>query len=270
MFQDTEYHTLDEAVAGLASFEQVFLQANDRRAIFVTVYGAMSREMTRRLRAGEFANNAWMERNVIAFINLYRVALVNYENNSGPVPRCWRMAFDAAVHGSALVMQSLLLGINAHINRDLPFALTEVGIDPNRESKYLDHNSVNEILEFLTQSVEDAVCKMYAPGLQAVENLMAGWDKPISSFGMRLARQGAWDSTVALTDSQNRHLQLDLVRAAIEERAVLAAKALLVPDMDPALVRKLHEIDRGMDWRACLTGLSLPEESNHRAAQLLP
>lgn len=261
MFADPEYHTLDEAVTGLTACEKTFLQTADRRAIFVSVYAAMSRDMSRRLRAQEFNNNEWMESTAIAFINLYRVALVNYESGSGPVPKCWSLAFDAAVHGPALVMQSLLLGMSAHINRDLPFALNAVGIDPNRDSKYQDHDSVNKILESLTQSVEDAVSSKYAPGLQGVEQLMAGWDKPISSFGMRAARQGAWDSAVAMTAAKGHGLQLDLVHAEVEERAVLIARSLLVPDKDPYVVAKLQEIDRGIDWRECLRQAVFPDRA---------
>lgn len=251
MFADAEYRTLDEAVAALSTLEEAFLRAGDRRAIFATVYGAMSREMVRRLQTRQFVNNEWMERSAIAFANLYRAALVNYESGAEPVPKCWTMAFDAAIHGPALVMQNLLLGMNAHINRDLPFALTAAGIDPNRDTKYQDHNAVNEILEFLTHSVEDTVYRMYAPGLQAVATVMAGWDKIVSSFGVRLARRGAWDAAVAMTDAKNG-LALNLVHLAVEERAVLTANVLLSPNMDPRVVKKLQEIDRGIDWRECL------------------
>ena len=51
------YRTLDDVVNGLHSLERQFTAMRDRRAVFVTVYGMMSREMRRRI---ELPFGAWL------------------------------------------------------------------------------------------------------------------------------------------------------------------------------------------------------------------
>ena len=44
------------------------------------------------------------------------------------VPEAWRIAFDAADHETVATLGDILLGMNAHISRDLPFALARTGL----------------------------------------------------------------------------------------------------------------------------------------------
>ena len=44
----------------------------------------------------------------------------------GEVPRCWRAAFDVAGDSHLMIVQHLLLGINAHVNHDLPQVVVEL------------------------------------------------------------------------------------------------------------------------------------------------
>src|SRR5262245_30136589 len=94
------YRSMDEALEGLLAWERLFLDKRDRRAVFLTMYGMMTRETKRRIEAGHWADNDWVARYLIAFADLYRRALVAYEDgNSGAVPKAWRLAFENAVAG---------------------------------------------------------------------------------------------------------------------------------------------------------------------------
>lgn len=131
------YHTLDDVVSGFAALETRFRQQRDRRAIFLTLYGVVSAEMRTRVEAGAFADPPWVHRYAVAFANLYRGALEAYEDGrAADVPKPWRLCFDAAKAGSGLVLQDMLLGVNAHVNNDLPRALVSVSIDPDRALRY--------------------------------------------------------------------------------------------------------------------------------------
>jgi len=72
---------------------------------------------------GYFEDPAWVERWDVAFAELYLHALDAYLSGSTP-PRPWRLAFDARPDLPAL--RHVLLGINAHVNYDLPQALLAV------------------------------------------------------------------------------------------------------------------------------------------------
>src|SRR5262245_36041992 len=129
------FRTLDDVVNGLAAWELRCRQHNDRRAIFLTLYGIVSAEMRSRVAQRTFADNEWVHRFAVAFANLYRDAFENYESGRlEQVPKSWRLAFDAAKAGTGLVLQDMFLGVNAHVNNDLPVALTTISIEPDRQA----------------------------------------------------------------------------------------------------------------------------------------
>ena len=62
------------------------------------------------------------------------------------VPPAWQVAFDAAQSRSVSGSGNLILGFNAHIQRDLPFVLYELYVQ-GRPVSYEDHTRVNEFLQ---------------------------------------------------------------------------------------------------------------------------
>jgi Family of unknown function (DUF5995) len=63
------------------------------------------------------------------------------------VPLAWRIALDAARDKAVSGEGNLLLGVNAHVNRDLPYVLAAIGlVKPDGSSRKPDHDLVNEIL----------------------------------------------------------------------------------------------------------------------------
>ena len=73
---------------------------------------------------GLFEDPAWVERWDVAFAGLYLDAPRRRPGRRRAVPRPWRLAFDAPADLPAL--RHVLLGINAHVNYDLPQALLAV------------------------------------------------------------------------------------------------------------------------------------------------
>src|SRR5262245_18228911 len=98
------FTTLDDVVRSLSALELQYRQANDRRAVFVTLYGIVSAEMHARVARGAFADPAWVHRYAVAFADLFRAALTAYdEGRLAQVPKAWRLCFDAAKSGNGLV-----------------------------------------------------------------------------------------------------------------------------------------------------------------------
>lgn len=62
------------------------------------------------------------------------------------VPLAWQITFDAAQNRLVSGSGNIALGINAHIQRDLPFVLYELYLK-GRPVSYEDHTRVNEFLE---------------------------------------------------------------------------------------------------------------------------
>jgi hypothetical protein len=246
MALDTSWQSVDEVIVGLAGLEQQFRQARDRRAVFLTVYVMMSQEMGRRIQARQFLDNDWVARYTVSFGNLYRRALAAFERGE-TVPKAWTISFQNSAAGTGLVIQDLLLGINAHINHDLALALHEVSIDPDRESRYQDHTSVNQVLSAIGKSVEDRICAMYAPGLEALSACAGGAERLAANFSIDAARQVAWDWAVHMAGARADEEPAMFVRLLDIESEALA-KLLLAPDCDPPLLDALRNVEQGTAW----------------------
>jgi hypothetical protein len=248
----TPYQRLDDVVAGLGGLEREAIDRRDRRAIFLTVYGEMSREMKRLVEARAFADNEWVARYTVAFANFYREAYDAYERRT-PVAKCWRIAFDTANRGAALVAQDLLLGINAHINHDLALALEVIGIDPDRDARLADHTAVNEVLRSLTDAVSARVSELYAPGLAGVDECAGTLDEDVSNFSLALARENAWEAAVALANARSE-IERRAIRRLLDVRGSAIARLILAPNLNPVVLGTCRRIEEGAWWTA-LSGL---------------
>ena len=63
------------------------------------------------------------------------------------MPQAWAIAFDAARAEDVTGIGDALLGISAHVNRDLPFVLERLGlVTPDGTSRHADHDRINGVL----------------------------------------------------------------------------------------------------------------------------
>lgn len=241
------YTTLGQVVDGLSGLEQAALARHDRRAVFLTVYVQLSREMKRLIEARAFRDNDWVARYTIAFANFYREANDAYEAGAA-VAKSWRIAFDIAKQGAALVSQDVLLGINAHINHDLALALEQVAIDPRREDRLFDHTAVNEVLRALTDAVSERISELYAPGLTVVDASAGTFDEEISNFSLAIARENAWEAAVALANAR-ADIERRTIRRLLDVRASAVARLILVPNLNPVVLGACRRIEEGRWWK---------------------
>src|SRR5688500_12855144 len=197
------YQTIDDAAEGLAALESRYRERNDRRAIFLTLYGIVSIEMRARIAARAFDDNAWVERYTVAFANLYREALVAYDaGDQARVAKSWRLCFDAAAAGNGLVLQDMLLGVNAHVTHDRPLALSAISIGPDRERRYRDHAAVNAVLGSVVERATERLSGLYAPGLRSMDDCAGPVDELLSAFSLEVARESAWEGAVSLANAR--------------------------------------------------------------------
>lgn len=249
---DPIYRTLDDVVEGLAGWERRFRDTGDRRAIFLTLYGVVSSEMRLRVADRAFADSEWVHRYAVAFANLYREALEHYEAGRTPsVPKAWRLCFDAARAGTGLVLQDMLLGVNAHVNNDLPLALSNVSIDPDRIARYGDHSAVNAVLGSVTERATQQIAALYAPGVAMLDDCAGQLDELLSLFSLEIARESAWESAVSLANARGP-LERRLVSTLIGSRAAVMARLLLAPTAHPAMLRTCRRIEESADMLALI------------------
>jgi hypothetical protein len=80
------------------------------------------------------------------------------------VPPAWEIAFRAAADHAVTASGNLSLGINAHVQRDLPFVLAAIGlVKPDGSSRKPDHDRVNEILNRVSDDVYAEIARRFDP-----------------------------------------------------------------------------------------------------------
>lgn len=242
------WETTEDVLSGLTALESMFVSERDKRGVFATAYAEMTRELSDRVERGEFEDPEWLRRYIPAFADLYRQALLAYEEDPDRAPKPWRIAFDAA-QTESLLIQDVFLGINAHMNHDLPLALMAVTIDPDRESRYRDHVSVNRALRTATGPVQDRIRDLYAPGLGLLDIAAGEFDEFVTNFSFEKAREAAWWGGVSLVDAEDETVR-DRRLEDIEDRSAVLARLVLAPsEQFPLLFPVLRWLERlGPDW----------------------
>jgi hypothetical protein len=255
------YRTLDDVVHGLGVVEGSFRQQRDRRSAFPTLYGVISVAVRERVAQRLFEDNDWVARYAVAFANLYRVALEHYDaGRLAEVPRAWQLCFDFAASGNGLVLQDLLLAVNAHINHDLAFALSAVSIGPDRASRHRDHARVNQIFASAIDTATERIAGLYAPGLRTIDEGAGQLDEMIGLFSIEVARESAWEGAVALANAQN-DTERRLTSKLISSRAAVMARLIRAPSLNPAMIAGLRRLEQDANWLALVSaGLISPVE----------
>ena len=139
--------------------------------------------------------------------------------NQAAVPPAWRVALQAADQRSVDGGTNVLLGISAHINRDLAFVLWDIGlVKPDGTSRKADHDKVNEFLNRVLFYSEAK--RRFDPSLPedgeapGAINLVMGW------------REQAWRNAERLAAAEDNPLELAMVKQSIEDFAYSEALAL--------------------------------------------
>jgi Family of unknown function (DUF5995) len=188
--------------------------SNDRRAAFLACYHVMTANMLTAIDQGEFNDGEWVNNLLHHFAGYYFKALDEYEQSDPATPNVWRQTFDAASQPGTLILQNLLLGINAHINYDLIFALVDM-LEPEwyqlspdeRQGRYDDHCQVNDVIRRSIDTVQDTIIEPGAPLLEFADRLFGSADEWVVSRLISHWREEVW-----------RHAQHLLEAADLDER----------------------------------------------------
>lgn len=205
---------------------------------FPAMYARVTDRVIAEAAAGRFGDAARMERFVERFAGRYLAARAEPDRAT----RCWRGAFAVAGDRSLLIVQHLLLGINAHVNFDLPqtvVALVDEGSTP--DSLETDFDAVNAVLaEVFTELVAD---------LGRVSRL-SGWAVTagggrVFNFSLVAARRQAWRAATRLAalDDAGRRAEVARLDELVAVLAYLVTRPTIPLRWAIPLARRLEERD---------------------------
>jgi Family of unknown function (DUF5995) len=189
--RDTSQH-VEGVIARMEPLLGRMESEGDPRRYFLRPYLRTTRAVADELASGTFLDPAWVERWDVFFAGLYLNALQAW-NENGPVAEPWRVAF--AADTDLPVLRHVLLGMNAHINYDLPLSL--IGVIDDAEfadpevvaRRNRDHTHIDTVLLGRVGAEDEAITAAHG-GKSIYERLKAPLERRATGLPARSVRQG--------------------------------------------------------------------------------
>jgi Family of unknown function (DUF5995) len=166
----------------------------DHRAVFATTYLELTKEIRRFVESdpGALEDLNYLYTEDALFANFYFDTITAWENG-GRVPPAWRIAFEQAERGEITGAQEMLLGINAHVQNDMPFVIAALGVrTPDGASRKPDHDAVNEVLNRGYEPVVEAIRQRYDPLISLTNSSLIPADNIGGLEIVRVWRELVW------------------------------------------------------------------------------
>jgi hypothetical protein len=186
------------------------LPADDRLRIFHGTYTRITEAVRDEIRRGGFADNEWTERWDVAFAGMYLQALEEWRSGGSPSGP-WRIAFDATRGPHLPPLRHVLLGINAHINLDLPQALLAVITDAEFNApavisqRSADHGHIDTILSSRVAAEDQQLEKLEMPGDRTLLDwLLTPFNRLGTKRFLREAREKVWHNARLLSNARRQ------------------------------------------------------------------
>jgi uncharacterized protein DUF5995 len=206
----------------------------DHRAVFDTTYLQLTLTIRQVLRENPrfFRYPRYLFVEDALFANIY-FNTIRDRVAGRAVPPAWQIAFDTAARGDANAGQDMLLGINAHVQNDMPFVLAALGLrTPAGESRKPDHDRANEMLDRGYEAVVKEIAERFDPLLFTTN---ADWNPIDDVAGLEVVRgwrEGVWRNAerllAATSDEERRE-----VAHQIQQNAAMWAEMMAAPGGPP-------------------------------------
>ena len=161
--------------------------------------------------AERFVDAVWVERWDVVFASLYLDALEQCNRGERP-PGPWAAAFEPTER-RVPPLRHVLLGMNAHINYDLPQALlAAITDDEFRDSalvaqRGVDHERIDAILASRVDAEDRELQRAELPGDRTrLDRVLKPFNQAATKRFMKESRRKVWRNAVALSEAR-RHGQ---------------------------------------------------------------
>jgi len=182
--------TIDGVIADMEKIIQECISTNNRAGYFAALYYTVTCRIKKGIVNKEFEDNARMELLDVIFANRFLDAWYSWKSGS-TITDSWKAAFDASQRWSPIVLQHLLLGMNAHINLDLGIATVETMKGKNIDDIHRDFNLINTILASMVYKVINQLNQV-SPLLSLLGFHATNTNMMLVQFTIEQARDGAW------------------------------------------------------------------------------
>lgn len=224
---------IDGTIAEMRDRLDGLAAACDHAAVFSLAYLRVTEDVRRALRSGFFADPVWLNRVDAVFARHYFDTMDAWRaGRTAEVPLAWRIALEAEDDRAMTGLGNFMLAMNAHINRDFPHVIAEVGLSaPDGSSHKPDHDAYNARLDALYQPVFAEEARRFDPTFDDAD---AGpFDETSAGVVMRGWREGVWRNAEALAlagSPQERAVAEQEIEAYAAGQATMIRATFASPD----------------------------------------
>jgi len=215
--------TTKEVLLALDEVLEWARREGSRVGYFAALYRSVTARVKEGVEADFFDDGPRMEKLDAVFAQRYLEALEGHRAGHG-CTESWRRTFEAAERRRPIILQHLLVAINAHINLDLGIAAAQVAPGPALGTLRRDFDRINEILASMVQQVRRNVGDV-SPWIGLLDRFGRNRQDRVINFKIRTARSEAWRFASELSaipqDQWDGAIQVRDVRVAHLARKVL-------------------------------------------------
>ncbi|HVO42028.1 MAG TPA: DUF5995 family protein [Aggregatilineales bacterium] len=187
--------TIDDVIQLLDEIIDSASKAQDRNGFFAALYRRVTVSVKAGIQTHAFENGERMEQLDVAFANRYFAAYSAYTQGQ-PLSESWKVAFDAARQPYPMLLQHLLLGMNAHINLDLGIAAATVAPQNDIQALKNDFFKINMVLASLVGECVTEFGKIW-PVIAWANTMLDTKQEILVAYEIDQARNFAWSIALA-------------------------------------------------------------------------
>lgn len=244
--------TIDQVLVQLDQIIATAIQQQSRIGLFAALYRQVTLRVKQGIAAGAFQDGPRMERLDVIFANRYLAALATWQAGGAP-SQCWAYAFDATRRTDLILLQHLLLGINAHINLDLGIAAAQTSPGAAILGLHDDFDRINAILGALTDQVKLVIAR-FSPLVHLLDQVGSSVEDELVNFSMKIARDDAWQHAQLLAALPEAVTASTI--AVLDDKATFLARLVAEPGRVLTLVLDAIHLRETTDLPAVITALN--------------
>jgi hypothetical protein len=245
-----DYRSFEMLTPTIEELRAIALGASDASGYFPAMYARVTDRIRTAAGEGRFDDPARMEVFARAFAGWYTRA----RTADGPTPQCWQATFDVVTDRNLMIVQHLLLGINAHVNHDLPQVVVELAQDADDLGVLrTDFDAVNDIL---AETLPEVVRSLGTVS-RWVNLVAARGGGRVFDFSLVVARKQAWAAAERFQrlDADSRPAEARELDHLVSVLACMVARPGRPASWAASFGRRLEERDPVTVTRALLGNL---------------
>ncbi len=189
--------TIDDVIEEMNQVIDRCIREKSKIGYFAVLYRDVTIQVKKKIEEGcYFEDGKRMEQLDVVFAGRFLDAINEYWGNETP-SKSWLIAFNSSKSKSPIILQHLLLGMNAHINLDLAIATAQVAPGDLLPAIENDFQKIMDLLSSMIDEVQERIEKV-SPAIGLIDKIGGRTDEKIAGFVIEKARNLSWSTAEKL------------------------------------------------------------------------